>query len=63
MSSLENLPKSALLLVGFAQYCEIKRGCPHFSSDEHGASKCHYPDFGGTCRFEECPVMKTGGRE
>jgi len=59
----KGIPGSMRLLVDFARYCEIKRDCPHLCIDENGAPRCHHPDFDGACRFEECPIMKTGGRE
>ncbi len=58
--TLNHLPKSAQLLVDFAQYCEIRRDCPHLSMDEQGVSKCLYRDSNGECKFENCPRIGKG---
>lgn len=55
--TLEHLPKSARLLVDFAQYCEIKRDCLYLSFDERGVPKCRRRDLNGECEFENCPRM------
>lgn len=56
--TLEHLPRSAQLLVDFAQYCEIKRDCPHLSIDGRDTPKCRHQDSNGECKFEGCPKIK-----
>ena len=56
----EHLPKSARLLVDFAQYCEIKRDCSHLSVDAQGTPKCLHQDLNGECKFENCPRIGKG---
>lgn len=58
--TVEHLPKSARLLVDFAQYCEIKRDCPHLSVNEQGAPKCRHPNSNEECKFENCPRIGKG---